>query len=74
MPEVPPEETAPGLKTKDIPRLFRVATFYNICVKLLEEGLNLVLLPFDKRDFSVLAELVPVLFLLGGNRQWLVGV
>ena len=36
MPEVTPEELLPGLKTKDIPRLFRVATFHNICVKLLQ--------------------------------------
>lgn len=37
MPEVPSDEIAPGLKTKDIPRLFRVATFNNMCLKLLAE-------------------------------------
>ncbi len=37
MPEVPDDEVQPGLKTKDIPRLFRVATFHNICIKLLQE-------------------------------------
>ena len=36
MPEVPGEEIQPGLKAKDIPGLFRVATFYNICVKLVQ--------------------------------------
>jgi len=45
-----------------------------ICVELLEEGLDLILLPFDERNLSVLAELVPILFLLGWNRQWLIGV
>ncbi len=37
MTEVPTAEIQQGLKTKDIPRLFRVATFHNICVKLLQE-------------------------------------
>ena len=37
MPEVPAEELQPGLKTKDIPKLFRVATFHNICTKLLAD-------------------------------------
>jgi acyl carrier protein len=37
MPEVPEEEFAFGLKTKEVPNLFRVATFHNLCVKLLEE-------------------------------------
>lgn len=37
MPEVPSDEIQPGLKTKDIVKLFRVATFHNICVNLLKE-------------------------------------
>ena len=37
MPEVPDDEITEGFKTKDIPRLFRVATFHNICIKLLQE-------------------------------------
>jgi acyl carrier protein len=37
MPEVPTHEIQPGLKAKDIARLFRVATFHNICLKLLQE-------------------------------------
>jgi len=37
MPEVDPEALRPGLKTKDIGNLFIVETFYNICLKLLEE-------------------------------------
>jgi acyl carrier protein len=36
MPEVPLAEIQPGLKAKDIAKLFRVATFHNICVKLLQ--------------------------------------
>ncbi len=37
MTEVPEEEIQPGLKTTDIVKLFRVATFHKICVKLLQE-------------------------------------
>ena len=37
MPEIDPDEIQPGLKTKDIARLFLVETFYNICIKLLDE-------------------------------------
>jgi acyl carrier protein len=36
MPEVPPEEFREGLRVSEIPDLFRVATFYNIVVVLLE--------------------------------------
>jgi acyl carrier protein len=35
LPEVPKAEIQAGLQTKDIPRLFRVETFQNICLKLL---------------------------------------
>jgi len=37
MPEVPASEFCEGLKTSEIPTLFRVATFYRIVVTLLEE-------------------------------------
>ena len=37
MPEVPSEEIQPGLKTSEIPTLFRVATFYNVVTTLLEQ-------------------------------------
>ena len=37
MPEVPPEEITAGLRSKDVPTLFTVETFYNICVKLIED-------------------------------------
>lgn len=37
MPEVPREEFRPGLKAAEVPLLFRVGTFYNIVVKLLEQ-------------------------------------
>jgi len=37
MPEVPAEEFVIGLKPTDIPRLFRVGTFYNLVIKLLSE-------------------------------------
>ena len=37
MPEVPKEEFVAGLKETDIHKLFRVATFYNLVVKLLED-------------------------------------
>ncbi len=37
MPEVPAAEFSEGLKTSEIPTLFRVATFYRIVVTLLEE-------------------------------------
>lgn len=35
MPEVPREEIAPGLKATQVPELFRVGTFYNLVVHLL---------------------------------------
>jgi acyl carrier protein len=37
MPEVPAGEFVIGLKPADIPKLFRVGTFYNLVVKLLQE-------------------------------------
>ena len=37
MPEVDPADIKPGLKTAEIPTLFRVATFYRIVVTLLAE-------------------------------------
>lgn len=37
MPEIDPAEVKPGLRAKDIPRLFTVETFYNIVVKLSAE-------------------------------------
>ena len=37
MPEVPPEEIQPGLKTSELATLFRVATFYNVVTSLLEK-------------------------------------
>ena len=37
MPEVEPSHIKPGIKAKDIPRLFTVETFYNMVVKLLAE-------------------------------------
>ena len=37
MPEVPPEEFVEGLRVSEIPELFRVTTFYNIVVLLLEQ-------------------------------------
>jgi acyl carrier protein len=37
LPEVPPEELAPGLTTADLPRRFRVATMVNLVNRLLEE-------------------------------------
>jgi len=36
MPEVPADEIVAGLKTSEIPMLFRVGTFYNIVVALLQ--------------------------------------
>ena len=38
MPEVPREEFKPGLKVSEIPFLFRVATFYNLVIRLQEAG------------------------------------
>lgn len=37
MPEVDPSELKPGLTSNDIPRLFRVQTFVNICAQLLRD-------------------------------------
>ncbi len=35
MPEIPAEEFKPGLRTTQVPELWRVATFYNLVVHLL---------------------------------------
>ena len=37
MPEVPEEELQPGMKTSELPTVFRVATFYNLVSSLLAE-------------------------------------
>lgn len=37
LPEIPRAEFAPGLKTIHVPELFRVGTFYNLVVRLLNE-------------------------------------
>ena len=37
MPEVDPSDIFEGMTAKDIPRLFLVETFYNICLKLVDE-------------------------------------
>lgn len=37
MPEVPADDFKPGLKSAEIPTLFRAATFYRIVVHLLEQ-------------------------------------
>ena len=37
LPEVPAEELQPGLRTTDLPRRFRVATFANLVIRLLEK-------------------------------------
>jgi len=37
MPEVSPEEFGPGLKSAQVPELFRVGTFYNLVVHLVNE-------------------------------------
>lgn len=37
MPEVDPSEIATGLTTNDIPRLFRVQTFVNLVIRLIED-------------------------------------
>jgi acyl carrier protein len=37
MPELPAAELQPGLRTTEVPELFRVATFYNLVVRLLNE-------------------------------------
>jgi acyl carrier protein len=37
MPELPSDELRPGLRTTQVPELFRVATFYNLVVRLLNE-------------------------------------
>ena len=41
LPEVPPEAFFAGLRTSEVPELFRVATFYNLVVRLLAQK-NLV--------------------------------
>jgi acyl carrier protein len=38
LPEVPAEEFADGLGPATLPRVFRVATFVNLTMRLLEEG------------------------------------
>ena len=47
MPEVPREEFRPGLRVAEVPVLFRVATFYNIVVHLLEEKQRQALEPMS---------------------------
>jgi acyl carrier protein len=37
MPEVPPEELSEGLRSADLPRRFRVATFVRLVTRLMEE-------------------------------------
>jgi acyl carrier protein len=37
MPEVPEDELQPGMKTSELPTVFRVATFYNLVSTLLAE-------------------------------------
>ncbi len=37
MPEIPADEFKPGLRSADVPMLFRVATFYNLVVHLLAQ-------------------------------------
>ncbi len=37
MPEVDPADVKPGLRAKDIPRLFTVETFYNMVIKMQAE-------------------------------------
>ena len=37
MPEVDADDISEGLTTKDIPKLFLVETFHNLCISLLEE-------------------------------------
>ncbi len=37
MPEIPREEFRSGMRVTELPELFRVATFYNLIVRLLEE-------------------------------------
>ena len=37
MPEVPREEFREGLRATEIPDLFRVETFYNLVIKLMQE-------------------------------------
>ncbi len=37
LPEIPPAEFHSSLRTSEVPELFRVATFYNLVVRLLEE-------------------------------------
>lgn len=37
LPEVPQDEFQPGLRTNQLPYLFRVMTFANLCAHLLEE-------------------------------------
>lgn len=38
MPEVPPDEFHEGLKTAEVPTLFRVATFYRLVLHLMAEA------------------------------------
>ncbi len=47
MTEVPPEEFREGLRVSEIPELFRVMTFYNIVVVLLEMKAQSAIEPLD---------------------------
>lgn len=47
MPEVPAEEFREGLRVSEIAELFRVATFYNIVVHLLEMKADEAIEPLD---------------------------
>lgn len=38
MPEVPPDELQPGMRTDDLPRVFRVGTFYYLVARLREQA------------------------------------
>jgi acyl carrier protein len=38
LPEIPPDEFRSGLKTVEVPELFRVATFYNLVLHLMNQA------------------------------------
>ncbi len=38
LPEIPPEEFHSGLRTVEVPELFRVATFYNLVLHLMNQA------------------------------------
>jgi acyl carrier protein len=50
MPEVPAEEFHEGLRVSEIPDMFRVTTFYNIVVVLLELKAQSAIEPMDVRS------------------------